>query len=210
MENKLKLNDKLEFLNQYGIDLDNATISYAAEIDANLSILLRIRTEIIKKYWEIELGKKLEKVKIVLCSPGGDASAIFAMADMYDCYKKEGILFDVFTEGICFSAATFIIGLGTGVRRATKRTRFMIHELQVTAIEGTATQTKATQKEIDFIQEETLKIYADLYCKKMYGYKNPTDEQYQEVIDKFDNLVRKETYLSAEEALEHGFIDEVV
>jgi len=205
----MKVWDKLDYLNLYGIDLDAATITYAAEIDGNFSILIRIRTEIIKKYWEEVLEKDLDKITLVLCSPGGDASAIFAIADMYDFYKKEGILFDIFVEGICFSAATFVIGLASGVRRATKRTRFMIHELQISNVEGTATQTKATQKEIDFIQEEALKIYSELYTKKNFP-KGVNKKQIKEIEQKIDIAIRNETYLSAQEALEYGLIDEVV
>lgn len=209
MEARMKVWDKLDYLNLYGIDLDAATITYAAEIDGNFSILIRIRTEIIKKYWEEVLEKDLDKITLVLCSPGGDASAIFAIADMYDFYKKEGILFDIFVEGICFSAATFVIGLASGVRRATKRTRFMIHELQISNVEGTATQTKATQKEIDFIQEEALKIYSELYTKKNFP-KGVNKKQIKEIEQKIDIAIRNETYLSAQEALEYGLIDEVV
>lgn len=209
MENRLMIWDKIDYLNLYGIDLENATVTYAAEIDGNFSLLIRIRAEIIKKYWEEVLKKPLKKITIILCSPGGDASAIFAVADMYDYYKKEKILFDVLVEGICFSAATFIIGLASGIRRATKRTRFMIHELQISNVEGTASQTKATQKEIDFIQDEAIKIYSELFIKKNHP-KGVDKKLTKEIYEKFDYLLKKESYISAQEALEYGLIDEII
>ena len=206
---KEKIWDKLDYLNLYGIDLDNATITYAADIDSVFSLLMRIKIEILKKYWKEELKQTLREVNLILCSPGGDANSLFSVADMYDFYEKENIKINVLVEGICYSAATFIIGNASGKRRATKRTRFMIHELQISSLEGTATQTKSTQKEIDFIQEEALRFYCELYIKK--NFNSPLKEKEEkEVNAKIDYLMKKETYLSAQEALEIGLIDEII
>jgi ATP-dependent protease ClpP protease subunit len=203
--------EKIDMLHQYGIDLDSATIYFATEIDGTLTISLRIKTEMIKKYWKENKNEDIKRITIIFCSPGGDATIMAAIADFYDYYKNQGIFFDILAEGICYSAASLMIGHASGIRRATKRTRFMIHELQIKSVEGTATQTKAAQKEIDYIQEDALKAYVYLYCKKKYGgLENISGKEYKEITEKFDNMMKKETYLNANEALELGLIDEII
>lgn len=202
------LMEKLEFINLYGVDLDTATIFLSGEITGDLSTALRMRVAVIKKYWECELKKPLREINISINSPGGDATAIAAVLDFYKELEQEKILVNVHAEAICMSAATFIVGGATGIRSASASTRFMVHEVQISGIGGTHTQTKAAQVEIDFLVEQCIKFYTDFTIKKKLT-KKVAQEEYKKVSDEWEKRCHKETYFDVEKALEWGLIDKV-
>jgi ATP-dependent Clp protease protease subunit len=201
---ELKLIEKIDVNQVYGINLDEAIVYFAAEIDAALNIGLRVRIDLLKLYYK-QIKKPLKKVTIFLSSPGGDASVILCFKDFFDSLKKEGIIVDVHVEGVCLSAATLLIALATGKRTASPNSRFMVHELQIQGVGGTATQTKSTSKEINFLMDAITDIYTSLAIKNKTGKAKDFDKMRRH----YDVLMAAETYLSAQEAKELGLIDEV-
>jgi ATP-dependent protease ClpP protease subunit len=203
--------ERLEALHQFGIDLPSATIFLAGEIDGNLATALRIKYCMIKDYYKSEKDP-LPAINICINSFGGDANAIASVLDWYDEMKtKEGVLVNIQAEGVCMSAATFIVGGATGTRRANKRTRFMVHEMQIEGMGGTHTQTKAFQLELNRQQKECYDMYAQMSFKKVYDAGDiPDPTEFEKVSDMWEKLCTKETYFGAEDALKKGLIDEII
>ena len=202
---KLKLSEIMDMGQTYGVNLDKAIIYLAAEIGPALNMELRMRVDLIKIYWGEILKKTLKKITLFLSSPGGDASVILAFKDFFDGLEKEGILVDVHVEGICYSAATMLVALASGKRTATPNSRFMVHELQIQGVGGTATQTKSTSKEIEFLVDRLADLYADLSLR---GKKTKAEKI--KMHKTWDGYMAAETYLSSDEAKDLGLIDEIV
>lgn len=206
----MTLEERLSVLNQYGIDLTTTTIYLAGEIDGNLSTVLRIKIAMLKDYFRIE-KEPFKEVNIVLNSYGGDANAITAILDFFDELYEEGIIVNIHAEGVCMSAATFIVAGATGIRKASKRCRFMVHEMQIEGRGGTATQTKASNSEIERMQKECYEIYTEIaFRKKVKNGEKISEEVWDKELAMWEKLCVKETYMSAEEALKKGLIDIVV
>jgi ATP-dependent protease ClpP protease subunit len=201
----LTLLDRLIIINDYGLNLDTATIYISGEITSALSIALRIKHDMLVEYYA-SINKPLKEINLIINSLGGDADAIFSTLDFYDELKKKGVLVNTKADGSCMSAATFIVCGGTGKRTATKRCRFMVHELQLAGIGGTHTQTKSLQVELDRMQSGYYETYA---MTTKYRDKKPTKEQLNKEIALWEKRCAKETYFGAKEALELGLIDEI-
>lgn len=206
----ISLNKKIEILHAYGINLDTKTIYIAGEIDANSNLSLRMKIDTIKQYWDLK-DQKVFEVNLFLSSPGGDATAIPAMIDAYENYLKEGIKINIVTEGVCYSAATFFVACATGHRAISKNTRFLVHELQISGVGGTHTQTKSFSKELELLNDEMIKIYANCTIKaKLKREEKITEAENKKIISAWQKRIQNETYLSAEEALKLGLVDEVL
>jgi ATP-dependent protease ClpP protease subunit len=198
----------MDILSTYGVNLDTATIYISGEIDASINIHLRMKLDLIVYYY-MSLNIDLKDIQIILSSPGGDAMAIFALYDLFDFYLKQyGIKTNVHVEGICYSAATFLIGCATGKRTASKNSRFMVHELQIRdqGVTGTFTQTKSFGKELSFLQEDLFKKYALMELRGKKVPKNELDKKIRE----WEQRCVLETYGSSVEALGWGLIDEII
>jgi ATP-dependent protease ClpP protease subunit len=202
--------ERLEALHQFGIDLPSATIFLAGEIDGNLSTALRIKYCMIKDYYKSD-KEALHTLNIVINSFGGDANAIASVLDFYDELAKNGVIVNIQAEGICMSAATFIVGGATGIRKANKRTRFMVHEMQIEGVGGTHTQTKQFQLELNRMQKECYDMYADFSFKnRRVAGETISAEEFEKCADLWEKLCVKETYFGCEEALKKGLIDEII
>lgn len=193
----------IDTIANYQIDLSSATIYLSGEIDMSFTINLRMKIAMLKAF-AVEHNIQLTEINLVGNSIGGDASVILSILDLYEELKSQGILVNVHFEGNCMSAATFICAGATGRRVASKRCRFMIHEIQVVPPGGTFTQAKSFNNETTFLQKEMYKEYARLTGCRNTG-KNPTAKE----IKIWQDISTKETYLSAVKAQELGLIDEI-
>ena len=54
----MELANKLEIIQNYGLNLDKACIYIASEIDSTLSTYLRIKVDMIEEYYKEELGEE--------------------------------------------------------------------------------------------------------------------------------------------------------
>lgn len=213
MTKTIDFNDRASILHEYGINLSTKTVYVSGAIDAEANLGLRIKFDIIKDYCQ-ESNEELKEFNLILSSLGGDATSIEAIMDLYDSYKKEGILINIHVEGISFSAATFFTCCATGKRTASKRARFLVHEIQISGAGGTHTQTKSFTTELNHLNEIMLQAYTECTLKKMgyYGIDNKCPEQkvYDKIYKAWNKRTIGETYLSSQEACELGLIDEVI
>lgn len=206
-QQQITINEKLDALNTFGINLDKAVIFVSGQVDENLCIVLRIKYHMLREYWSQHLKEDLKTISLVMNSTGGDASTIMSILDFYDELKKDGVTVNAHVEGNCMSAATFIIAGASGKRTATKRCRFMVHEIQLSNIEGTRTQVKSFQDEVEYLQQQCYELYAILTAPRK---KKMTKDQLAKSTKDWEKLCEKETYFGSDDALKYGMIDAIV
>lgn len=189
----------------HGVDFKNNTIYVCGEIQTDLPTTLRLKYNTLEAYWEVKGLPPAKEITVFLDSYGGDADSIAGVLDFYDYLKTKGVLVNAVAHGKCMSATTLIVAGATGTRTATKRTRFMVHEIQISGGGGTYTQTKSYQTELDRLQEEYYQLYADLSVKN----KKVSKAELTKLRALWEIRCSKETFFSAQEAKEWGLIDEI-
>lgn len=130
-------------------------------------------------------------IYIYINSPGGHITALYAIFDVMQYINPDIVTVGM---GMCASAASFILAAGTnGKRFALPNTEVMIHEL------SGGFQGKA-QEMFNKI-EHTKK----LYDKMAKHYVNFTGQK----LAKIKADMKKDFYMSAEEAKDYGLIDKI-
>ena len=138
-----------------------------------------------------DLGKvKSKTINVEINSPGGD---VFAGLAIYNALKSSGKEIVVKVMGVAASAASLIAMAGDKIVMP-KNSFMMIHNPWSFAM-GNADELRETADTLD-------KIGASL--KATYASKTGMDEK------ELDALLAKDTWLTADEALEMGFATEVV
>jgi len=131
-------------------------------------------------------------IYIYINSPGGNISSMFAIYDTM-CYVTPEI--NTIGIGSVASAGSFILAAGTkGKRSCLANTEIMIHEFSA-GIEG---------KAHDLFY--TMDRYKRLYDKMAGQYVEFTGQD----LNKIQEDMKKDFWLSPDEAVEYGLIDKVV
>jgi ATP-dependent Clp protease protease subunit len=137
----------------------------------------------------LDAMKGVSSLDIFINSEGGDvfeAKAIFTQLKRFDAEKV------IHIDGIAASAASFIAMAGDKICMSPVAT-LMIHEAWTVAV-GRAEDMRATADLLD-LENTTL---AETYAK-----------QTGEKVDAMLALMNAETWMSAQEALDQGFIDQI-
>lgn len=142
---------------------------------------------------QIAENKSASELIVHIISPGGD---VFEGESIYNALKNAGKKITVHIEGTCASIATLIAGAGEKVIM-NKTARFMIHNPQVTGLQGPADsrQLRHVATQLDKIKG----LLIGVWDKK-------TSIGQAKLWELYDN----ETWLTADEAMQMGFIDESV
>ncbi len=140
----------------------------------------------------LEFKNPDRKISLYINSPGGDITALFAIYDTMQFVKND-------VETICFgqaaSAAAVLLAAGThGSRLALPHSRIMLHQ-PYGGVAGQATDIEIQAKEILRMREEIDKIIAHHSGQPIERVARDTDRDF---------------YMSADEALQYGIIDEVI
>ena len=137
-----------------------------------------------------------EDLEFFISSNGGSVADMFAVYDLMRVVKKNRDI-RTYAFGKVSSAAVVLLAAGTeGKRFISKNTRLMIHHCSG-AEQGTVPNLKTVYKEAAHVEEMMVQALADnskLTVGEIYNiFSRNTDE-----------------YFSAEEALEMGFVDEII
>ena len=144
----------------------------------------------------VETKEVIQPIEIVISTNGGGADEMFAM---YDAIRwiREGVEIHTFGLGKVMSAGTLLLAAGTkGKRKIGKHCRVMIHSVIGGSV-GPMHQLDNEMKEVKAIQE----YYIRAICEET----NLTERKLRALLKKKVNI-----YLTAEEAVEHGFADIIV
>lgn len=124
--------------------------------------------------------------------PGGSVIAGLAIYDVMKLIRSEVVTINI---GMSASMASFLLAAGKpGKRLALPHSRVMIHQ-PMGGSQGQAEDIRVEANQILRIKDNLVRMYSLMTGR--------TKEQIVEDLD-------RDNYLSAEEALEHGLIDEIV
>lgn len=137
-------------------------------------------------------AKGVKRLTVRINSPGGDVNQAVAMRTMLLNSGMEEIKISI--EGMCASAATLIACLPGAHTTMSEGSEFMIHNPQSGAY-GEAKDLEASAKRLRNTESECISIYAR---------KSGQSE------DDIRGWMNAETWMTAKEACERGFIDEVL
>ena len=130
-------------------------------------------------------------ITLYVNSPGGIITGMFAIYDTIHLLKST-----VHTRcvGLAASAGAFLLSTPSGTRQATANSRIMIHQ-PAGGARGTAKDIEIQAKNILWMRQRINEILSEVTGKPIEQIQEDTDRDY---------------WMTAEEALEYGLIDEVV
>lgn len=138
-------------------------------------------------------NKSATEITVHIISPGGD---VFEGEAIFNALKNSGKTIITHIEGTCASIATLIAGAGQKIIM-NRTARFMIHNPKISAITEAADSRELRHVANQLDQIKTILI--DVYDRK-------TSLGKEKLWELYDN----ETWLTAEQAQQMGFIDESV
>ncbi len=136
-------------------------------------------------------GDSDEDIQLYIDSPGGIMTGMFAIYDVIASMQS-----NVHTRcvGLAASAGGFLLATGTGVRSATRNARIMLHQ-PLGGVQGTAADIVIQARQSAFMRDRMQTILAEVTGQPEERIHNDLDRNY---------------WLSADEAVDYGIIDEVV
>lgn len=175
-----------DILMEHGVDIRKRLLYLQGDVDhAVIHKFIRIL-----KY----LDKTQGEILIILDSDGGDVNLGLAA---YDTIKNCVNEVEIRVEGVAMSMGSIILQAGDK-RTMTKHSRLMIHRGS-TEMAGNLPDVERAMKETKQLD----KLCCDIYFDKM------TDKDPNFKRSKLEKMMDYDTYISSEEALELGFVDEV-
>jgi len=129
-----------------------------------------------------------EAINLIINSPGGDVSEMFGMIDFMDLIDTK---VNTICRGSAQSAAAIILACGTGKRAASKHSTIMFHQGS-TFSQGKLSDVRAG---LEYSKDIEAKIY------KLLADKTKKDAKW------WEDKMKSDFYVSAEEALNLGVID---
>jgi ATP-dependent Clp protease, protease subunit len=133
-----------------------------------------------------------EPITMVIDSPGGDLSGLFTVHDTMQTLRSP---VDTRCVGMAASGAAVILATGTGRRSATPNARIMLHQPHGGLGGGTAADIEIAAKEFLFLKKRLEEILAAATGQPIERVRTDTDRDF---------------WMSADEAVAYGLIDEVV
>lgn len=131
-----------------------------------------------------------DSITVRLNTPGG---SVFTAQAFYSLLRASGKTVNVHIDGICASAGTIISSAGDNVNMP-ENAIFMIHNPMTSLYGANAEEMRETADILDKVQETIIA-----------AYRNKTGQ----TDEKLKELMSTDTYLTAAEAKELGFIDTV-
>ena len=140
---------------------------------------------------------KGKQLNLVISSGGGSVTEGMAIADLIANYPEETTATGI---GLVASIATVVL-LSADKVKMTENAFMMIHRPWSYTM-GNADELEATAELLDKMEAKLLDIYTASVIKRKGSQEN--------LENKISEMMAAETWLTAQEALEFGFIDEIV
>jgi len=134
-----------------------------------------------------------KEIDFYINSPGGSVYDGLAIKDVIDHIPCKVNTIGV---GMCASMGAYLLSAGTGVRKATKNCRIMIHSVSSGTM-GTFHDMEVDYEETKFLQDRLLIDIAS-YTKG------------KSTVDDLKAKTQRDYYMDVDEAIELGLIDSIV
>ena len=171
---------------EWGINLGTNTMYLTYEIDTDQLYSVMTRFDNFIHYSD---GKK--DVNLIISSYGGD---VYAMLGTIDYFKSLPVKVNTHCIGACMSAAAVILACGTGKRTMTENSTVMVHEGSAFEVGKTSDVIKGADH-MKRLQININRILGDV-TKKTQKF--------------WEDISHQDTYLTSEECLDYGIVDEIV
>ena len=181
------LDDKTQILFkqlEWGINLTSNTMYLTYEIDTDQLYAVTTRFDNFIQY------NKDKDINLVISSYGGD---VYAMLGTIDYFNTLPVKVNTHCLGACMSAAAVILSCGTGKRTMSRNSTVMIHEGSAFEVGKTSDVLKGA--------DHLKKLQSNI--NRILGEVTNKDQEFWEEVS------RQDTYLTADECLEYGIIDEI-
>ena len=132
-----------------------------------------------------------EPIRLYINSPGGDVTEGFALISAMELSKTPMYTINMGQ----WSSMAFLIGIAGHKRFSLPKASFLMHDGSI-FLYGTANKVKDRVEFENRVEDEVVKPF-------VLEHSRMSEEEY-------DKLDRKEFYMLAKDALEYGFIDEVI
>jgi ATP-dependent Clp endopeptidase proteolytic subunit ClpP len=129
-------------------------------------------------------------IKLHINSDGGE---VFSALSLVDRIRSSKVPIQAYSEGLVASAAT-LISVSCQKRYIRRNTIFLIHQVR-SWFEGTYEDLKDEKQNMDLI----MKIVKDIYLKHT---------KFKE--EELDELLKRDIYLNADDAIRYGLADEII
>ena len=170
---------------EWGINIKSNTMYLTYEIEQDTLYAVMTRFDNFVQHNEDK------DINLVLSSYGGD---VYSMLGIIDYFKTLPVKVNTHCYGACMSAAAVILSCGTGKRSMTQNSTVMVHE--GSAFEaGKTTDVLKGAVHLKKLQSNINRILGEVTGK---------DQEFWEEVS------RQDTYLTAEECLDYGIIDEII
>ena len=175
--------------NQLGTQLDynDSVIFLTDEIGDHTLTDFIIRTRSLLQHRK----DKTAPINLMINSPGGD---IYEMFGIIDYLESLDVKVNTICRGRAFSAAAIILVCGTGTRMKSKRSTVMFHQSS-SFLGGKMSDISAYLDNVKNIEKTIYDILAEKTNKDQSWWK--------------DNM-RSDMFLTAEQALDIGVIDQII
>lgn len=187
-QNDLRPLDILEEM-AHGMNSATRTIYVGDEIDLYTPTFIEDR---INKICQMSNNNQ-DPINLVISSYGGD---VYGMYGAIDVIQGSKLKINTLGRGAVMSAGVGILVAGTGIRRITKRTHVMIHQISTWGTGGNVENITADATQGLTIQKELFEYLESKSNKNAKYWKKVT--------------AKANFYLTAADALSHGLVDEIV
>jgi ATP-dependent protease ClpP protease subunit len=132
-------------------------------------------------------------LQIFIYSDGGDLFSSLSIAGRIELLKSKGFIIDTFIDGFCASGATLISVVGNK-RFIHKHACMLIHQLS-SSFWGTYKEFQDENKNVEMMMNKIHNVY------RIYAKFNK---------EELDNILSHDIYLSPDECLKFGLVDEIL
>ena len=154
-------------------------------------------TQLVKPKEDLQKGElPYDPIKFYISTYGGSADEMFGIYDMMNSVKEQCII-ETIGMGKVMSAGTLLLAAGTkGHRKIGKNCRVMLHQVSAAAIGPLFNMN---------IELEAIQRLQDQYIEVMVENTSLSKRKLKSLLNERVNV-----YLTAQEALDYGLVDEII
>ena len=153
--------------------------------------------EVSIKSVKAQLDSAADDYILHIVSPGGE---VFEGYGIYNILKNTGKPITTHVEGLCASIATLVAFAGERIIM-NRTSEFMVHPPKISDLKGDASDLRNVANQLDVIKN----LLVDVSSARVARNGGTAMSR-----DEFMKLYDNETWLTAQQAKEYGFVDEVV
>ncbi|NEM96156.1 head maturation protease, ClpP-related [Pontibacter burrus] len=140
---------------------------------------------------------EIEHITLHIDSPGGDVYEGYAIYNKLLRFREQGITVEVHVEGLCASVATIIaLAASPGKLKMREASEWMTHKPMIPEVRMANSDEL---RELADSLESLNSTFFNLYARKT-----------GKTVDEIKELLKTDSYMSAEEAKAYGFVDEII